>query len=73
MKTIPYLILLLVLISVSANLYLLFNPEDQKKYIDVANIITGLCLWLIVILLVISKRKLKRKQAKFIHKIYSKN
>jgi hypothetical protein len=73
MKIVPYLIILIVITSLSVNIFLLFHPVYQKKYIHQVNIVTGICLWLNLILLVISKRHLKKKQSEHVHKIFSKN
>ncbi len=68
MKIIPYLIVVIVLISVMANCFLLIHKEYQSKYVGMVNIITGICLWSNVVLLVISKRSLKKRQTNAVHK-----
>lgn len=73
MKIIPYLIVVIVLVSVMANCFLLIHKEYQNKYMSLVNIVTGICLWLNVILMVISKRHLKKRRSDAVHKIFSKN
>ncbi|EHQ26679.1 hypothetical protein Mucpa_2564 [Mucilaginibacter paludis DSM 18603] len=56
MKSLPYLIVTILIISLSVNIFLLCHPVYPKKHLDCFNIITGVCLWISVIVLFTNKR-----------------
>ena len=73
MKMIPRIIIGLVVITISANLFLLLDKEYVKHYFIWVNAITGFSLVSIVLLTLYSRKKLKQQQSKYVHKIFSKN
>lgn len=73
MKKIPYLIIGLVLLSLSANIFLLFDTKYIQRYFLWVNLTTGACLIIIIFLSIYSKKRLKKQQGKYVHKIFSKN
>jgi hypothetical protein len=73
MRSIPYIIAALGIIIVGANLFLLCYPAKVKDDFLPVTLITGSCLITIVLLSIYSKRKLGKRQANYIHKIFSKN
>lgn len=73
MKFIPYIIVLIVVITLAGNIFLLIEPIYQKKYVLWINIETGIALIVILCLCIFSKKKLRKLQQKYIHKYFSKN
>ncbi|CAN5213808.1 hypothetical protein BH09BAC6_BH09BAC6_25320 [soil metagenome] len=73
MKIIPYFIILIVIIILSANIFLLVEPVYRKEYFMWVNLGTGVSLLTILLLSILSKKELKKLQQKYIHKIFSKN
>lgn len=73
MKMIPRIILGLVVITISANLFLLLDKEFVKDYFIWVNVFTGISLVSIVLLSLYSRKKLKQLQSKYVHKIFNKN
>jgi hypothetical protein len=72
MKKIPYLIISLVLLSLSENIFLLFNTKHIQRYFLWVNLATGACLIVIIFLSIYSNHRLKKQQRKYVHKIFSK-
>jgi hypothetical protein len=73
MKIVPFVIWALGGIIVVTNSFLLIYPKKANHYFLGVTLLTGFCLLSIVLLSIYSKRKLNTRQAKFIHKIFSKN
>lgn len=73
MKIIPYIIILIVVIILSGNIFLLLEPVYRKAYFLWINAGTGIGLVTILILSIFSKKEIKKLQQKYIHKYFSKN
>lgn len=73
MKTIPRIIIGLVVITIFANLFLLLNKEFVIHYFIWVNVLTGFSLVSIVLLYLYSRKKLKQQQSNYVHKIFHKN
>lgn len=73
MKAVPYLIIGAVVLSLTVNLFLLFDKAYRAHYFLTANIITGVSLVSIVLLSLYSRKKIKGLQSDFIHRIFHKN
>ncbi len=73
MKIIPRIIIGLVVVTISANLFLFLDKEYEKHYLSWVNAITGFSLVSILLLTLYSRKKLKQLQSKYGHKIFSKN
>lgn len=73
MRLIPLLIIVIVVISLTANILLLCYKEYVSRYFVVVNAITGVSLVSIVLLSIYSRKKIKEKQSDYIHRIFHKN
>lgn len=73
MKMIPRIIIGLVVITISANLFLLLDKGLVKHYFIWVNVLTGFSLVSIVLLSLYSRKKLKQQQSNYVHKIFHKN
>ena len=73
MKKIPYIIIGLVVLSLSANTFLLLNTKYIHRYFPWINLTTGVILIVIIILSIYSKKRIKKQEGKYIHKIFGKN
>lgn len=61
------------MVSLAANLFLLFNKRYIGSYFLTVNLITGISLVTIVLLTFYSRKKIKGLQSGYIHKIFHKN
>ena len=73
MKAIPFIIIFITIISLSGNIFLLFNKDYTTPYFFWVNLITGACLITNIILLVLSRNHLAKRQSDYVHKIFHKN
>lgn len=73
MKAAPYIIILIVLSMLSANIFLLIEPAYRKAYFLWIDLGTGIGLIAILFLSIFCKKELKRLQQKYIDKYFSKN
>jgi asparagine N-glycosylation enzyme membrane subunit Stt3 len=73
MKMITRIIIGLVVITISANLFLLLDKGFIKYYFIWVNVLTGFSLVSIVLLSLYSRKKLKQQQSNYVHKIFHKN
>lgn len=72
-KFIPYLITLIVVISLAANIGLLCFKEYMGQYFLAVNAITGISLVTILLLSIYGRKKIKGLQSDYIHRIFHKN
>lgn len=65
MKAIPYLIIGLVALSLTVNLFLLFDKDYRGHYVMIANLVTGICLLSTVGLTIFARKKNKGSAKRF--------
>ncbi len=73
MKAVPCLIVIIAMLSLTVNLFVLFDNAYRAHYFLTAKIITGVSLVSIVLLSLYNRKKIKGLQSTYIHKIFPKN
>jgi len=73
MKAIPYIIICTVIISLSENIFLLLHRNYIAHNFLWVNLLTGICLVANIILFVLSKKHINKRQSDYIHKTFPKN